>query len=200
MVAPALVEAMNCDLAASPTHASVRVSAAKWTPKGNLVVFAGPGVSRKTLFLALPLLTQSVSRALPDDPAISSRLNVKWGKVLINSVPTGVVEGYPHAHLPATCWQVLIDNNPSLHPLKVCQLPSWVRRPSLFKPGSQSSLVLAYEDPDGSVTQSILAQRYLYAFGAQCKVVKWRQAPPPPFVARISRQSRWLKPRPTSRG
>ena len=180
VVAPALVKAMNRDLAASPTHASVRVSAAKWTPKGNLVVFAGPSISCETLFLALPLLTQSVSQALPDDPAISSRLNVKWGKVLINSVPTGVIEGYPHMHLPATCWQVLIDNNPSLRPLKVCQLPSWVRRPSLFKPGSQSSLVLAYEDPDGSVTQSILAQRHLYAFGAQCKVVKWRQAPPSP--------------------
>ena len=181
VIAPVLVEAMNCDLAASPTHASVRVSAAKWTPKGNLVIFAGPGVSHETLFHALPLLTQSVSRALPDDPAISSRLNVKWGKVLINLVPTGIVEGYPHAHLPATCWQVLINNNPSLRPLKVCQLPSWVWRPSLFKPGSQSSLVLAYKDPDGSVTQSILAQRHLYAFGAQCKVVKWCQAPPSPI-------------------
>ena len=77
VVVPALVEAMNRDLAASPTHTSVRVSAAKWMPKGNLVIFAGPGVSRETLFLALPLLTQSVSWALPDDLAISSRLNVK---------------------------------------------------------------------------------------------------------------------------
>ena len=181
VIVPMLVEAMNRDLAASPTHASIRVSTAKWTPKGNLVVFAGPSISCKTLFLALPLLTQSVSQALPDDLAISSCLNVKWGKVLINLVPTGVIEGHPHVHLPATCWQVLIDNNPSLHPLKVCQLPSWVRRPSLFKLGSQSSLVLAYEDPDDLVMQSILAQHYLYAFRAQCKVVKWHQAPPSPI-------------------
>ena len=89
--------------------------------------------------------------------------------------------GHPHAHLPATCWQVLIDNNPSLRSLKVCQLPSWVWHPSLFQPGSQSSLVLAYEDPDGSITQSILAQHHLYAFRAQCKVVKWHQAPPSPI-------------------
>ena len=104
MVVPALVKAMNCNLATSPTCASVRVSTAKWTPKGNLVVFAGPGVSHETLFLTLPLLTQSVSQALPDDLAFSSCLNVKWGKVLINLVPTGIVEGHPHAHLPATCW------------------------------------------------------------------------------------------------
>jgi len=181
VVAPALVDAMNRALSSSPTHASVRVSAAKWTPKGNLVVFGGPGVSRDTLFHALPLLTSAVSRALPEDPAISSRLNVKWGKVLINSVPTGIVEGHPHAHQSATCWQVLIDNNPSLHNLRVCQLPSWVRQPSLFQPGSQSSLVLAFEDPDGSITQSLLSQRHLYAFGAQCKVKKWRQPPPSPI-------------------
>ena len=192
VVAPALVDVMNRALSASPTHASVRVSAAKWTPKGNLVVFGGPGVSRKTLFHALPTLTSAVSQALPEDPAISSRLNVKWGKVLINSVPTGVVEGHPHAHAPATCWQVLIDNNPSLRNLRVCQLPSWVRRPSLFQPGSQSSLVLTYEDPDGSITQSLLSQRHLYAFGAQCKVKKWRQPPPSPIrraqqAARVSR-------------
>ena len=181
VIAPTLVDAMNRVLSSLPTHASVRVSAAKWTPKGNLVVFGGPGVSRETLFHALPILTSAVSRALPEDPAISSCLNVKWGKVLINSVPTGVVKGHPHAHASATCWQVLIDNNPSLRNLRVCQLPSWVRQPSLFLLGSQSSLVLAFEDPDGLITQSLLSQRHLYAFGAQCKVKKWRQPPPSPI-------------------
>ena len=181
VIVPMLIEAINHDLATSPTHARVRVSAAKWMPKGNLVMFAGPGISCKTLFLTLPLLTQSVSWALLDDLVISSHLNIKWGKVLINSVPTSIIEGHPHAYLPVTCWQVLINNNPSLCPLKVCQLPSWVQHPSLFKPGLQSSLVLAYKDPDGSVIQSILAQCHLYAFGAQCKVVKWCQAPPSPI-------------------
>ena len=132
VVAPALVNAMNCALSTLPTHTSVWVSAAKWTPKGNLVIFAGPSVLCETLFNALPILTSAVSQALPEDPAISSCLNIKWGKVLINSVPTGVVEGHPHAHASATCWQVLINNNPSLCNLRVCQLPSWVHQPSLF--------------------------------------------------------------------
>ena len=103
VLASILVKACNEVLAKDPTFASVWMSAAKWTPKGNLVIFAGPGVSHDQLFSATYILTSAILRALPEDPCITSRLNVKWGKVLINSVPTGVVEGHPHAHLPATC-------------------------------------------------------------------------------------------------
>ena len=124
---PVLVNTCNTALSTDPTHTNVQVSAAKWTPKGNLVVFTGPGVSCDALFATSHVLTSAMSRALPDDPWISSHLNVKWGKVMINSVPTGISEGCPTAHSPAACWQSLIDNNPSLHHLKVCQLPSWVR-------------------------------------------------------------------------
>ena len=179
VLAPALVKVCNDALASNPTHTNVQVSAAKWTPKGNLVVFAGPRVSRDALFATSHLLTSAISQALPDDPKISSHLNVKWGKVLINSVPTGVVEGHPHAHSLPTCWQVLIDNNPSLRHLKVCQLPSWMRCPSLFKPGSQSSLVLAFEDPNRTITPSLICAYYVYAFRAQCQVKAWKQPPLP---------------------
>ena len=77
ILAPALVEICNDALASDPTHANVWVSAAKWTPTGNLVVFAGPGVSRDALFATSHLLTTTISRALPDHPTISSCLNVK---------------------------------------------------------------------------------------------------------------------------
>ena len=167
-------------LSADPTHTNVRVSAAKWTPKGNLVVFAGPGVLRDALFATSHLLTSAVSRVLPEDPVISSRLNIKWGKVLINLVPTGVSKGHPTAHSPATCWQDLILNNPSLCHLMVCQLPSWVRRPSLYQLGSQSSLVFSFEDPDGSLGPALIHARHVYAFGSQCRVSRWRYPPPSP--------------------
>jgi len=167
-------------LSADPTHTNVRVSAAKWTPKGNLVVFAGPGVLRDALFATSHLLTSAVSRVLPEDPVISSRLNIKWGKVLINLVPTGVSKGHPTAHSPATCWQDLILNNPSLCHLMVCQLPSWVRRPSLYQLGSQSSLVFSFEDPDGSIAPSLICACHVYAFGSQCRVSRWRYPPPSP--------------------
>jgi len=103
ILAPALIEICNNALASDPTHANVWVSAAKWTPKGNLVMFASPGVSCDAPFTTSHPLTSAVSQALPDDLKISSHLNVKWGKILINSVPTGIVEGHPHVHSPSTC-------------------------------------------------------------------------------------------------
>ena len=85
VLAPALVKVSNTTLATNPQYAHVRVSAAKWMPKGNLVIFAGPGVSRDTLYSAAPLINSAVSEALLEDPCISACLNVKWGKVLIMS-------------------------------------------------------------------------------------------------------------------
>jgi len=180
ILAPALIEVCNNTLASNHIHANIWDSAAKWTPKGNLVMFASPGVSCDALFTTLYLLTTTVSWALPDNPKISSHLNVKWGKFLINSVSTGIIEGHPHMHSPPTCWQVLINNNPSLCNLKVCQLPSWVCHPSLFTLGLNSSLVLAFEDPDGTITPSLIHACNVYAFGAQCQVKAWKQPPPSP--------------------
>jgi len=189
---PVLVDACNATLSADPTHTNVQVSAAKWTPKGNLVVFAGPSVSHDTLFATSHILMSAVSWVLPEDPKISSCLNVKWGKVLINSVPTGVSEGCPTAHSPAACWQDLISNNPSLCYLTVCQLPSWVHRPSLYQLGSQSSLVFSFKDPDGSIAPALIRAQHVYAFGSQCCVSRWRYPPPSPAkreVAEIAKKA-----------
>ena len=71
VLAPALVEVCNATLAATPQYAHVRVSAAKWTPKGNLVVFAGPGVSHDALYSAAHIINSAISEALPEDPRIS---------------------------------------------------------------------------------------------------------------------------------
>jgi len=192
ILAPALVEICNAALASDPIHANIQLSAAKWTPIGNLVVFAGPGVSCDTLFATSHLLTTTISWALPEHLMISSRLNVKWGKVLINSVPTGVVEGHPHAHSPPTCWQVLIDNNPSFRNLKVCQLPSWVCHPSLFTLGLSSSLVLTFEDPDGTIAPSLIRACNMYAFGAQCRIKAWKQPPPSPAKRAVKKLAKDL--------
>ena len=69
---PVLVATCNAALSTDPIHANVRVSATKWTPKGNLVVFAGPGVTRDALFATSHILTSAVSRVLPEGPQISS--------------------------------------------------------------------------------------------------------------------------------
>ena len=179
VLAPTMVPVCNAALASAPTFASVRVSAAQWTPKGNLVIFAGPETTRAQLFAASHLLTSAVAASLPDRSAVTSRLNVRWDKVLINGVPTGISKEHLNAHSPAECLQEIIANNPAFRTLKVMQLPSWVRPPRLFQPHSMSSLVMAFEDPDGTIVPSLTRGRQLFAFGACTLLKKWKQRNPP---------------------
>ena len=190
VLAPGLMGVCNDTLTSVPTFASIRVSACRWTSKGNLVVFARPDMSRDQLSTASHLLTTAVATSLPDASArISSHLNVCWGKVLVNGVPTGVSDNSPAAHSPSVCLQDLLENNPSLRPLKVTQLPSWVRALRLFQPGLSSSLVFAFEDPDGSIAPSLIATRHLFCFGARVMVRCWRQ-PPPSHRSQVPAQPR----------
>ena len=179
ILAPGLVGVYNDALASVLTFASVQVSACRWTPKGNLVIFAGLDTSRDQLSAASHLLTSAIATSLPDvSTRVSSRLNVRWGKVLVDRVPTGITDDSSAAHSPSVCLQDLLENNPSLRPLKVTQLPSWVRAPCLFQPGSSSSLVFAFKDPDSTITPSLIAARHLFCFGARVMVRCWRQPPP----------------------
>ena len=179
VLAPSLVGVCNDTLASVPTFASVRVSACRWTPKGNLVIFARLDTSRDQLSAASHLLTLAIAALLPDASArVSSYLNVCWGKALVNRVPTGITDNSSAAHSPSVCLQDLLENNPSLRPLKVTQLPSWVWAPHLFQPGSSSSLVFAFEDPDGTIAPSLITARHLFCFGACVMVRRWQQPPP----------------------
>ena len=58
VLAPGLVGVCSNALASIPTFASIRVSACRWTPKRNLVVFAGLDTSRDQLSSASHLLTE----------------------------------------------------------------------------------------------------------------------------------------------
>jgi len=74
-------------------------------------------------------------------------------------------------------------DNPSYGRLTITQLPSWVCSPFSYTPSSYSSLVVAFEDPDGSIASGMVAAKWLYLFGAQATVKRWKQKP------RIGRQS-----------
>ena len=198
ILAPGLVGVCNDTLASVPTFTSVRVSACRWTPKGNLVVFAGPDMSRDHLSAASHLLTSAVATSLPDASAhVSSCLNVHWGKVLVNRVPIGITDDSSASHSPSACLQDLLENNPSLRPLKVTQLPSWVWAPCLLQPSSLSSLVFVFEDPDSTIAPSLIAARHLFCFGACAMVRRWQQ-PPPSHRSRVPAQSRTKLPGPTA--
>ena len=177
-MAPAhLVMLCNEALSKAPRHANVRLSAARWTPKGNLVIVGGPATSLAQLKDATHLITNTIQSTLPEPTtSLASRANVKWSKLLINGVPTGVSEG-SQAYSPAECQRALTLDNPTFGRLTITQLPSWVCPPSSYTPGVYSSLVVAFEDPDGSLASGIVASKWLYLFGAQATVKRWKQKP-----------------------
>ena len=64
--------------------------------------------------------------------------------------------------------QVLMADNPSYASLII----SWVRPPTSYKPGSYSSLVVAFEEGN---LKALLAERYLYSHGTRAPVKIWMQ-------------------------
>jgi len=175
--APSLVEACNEALQSDARHANVRISAAKWAPSGNLVMFAGPDTNLTQLQTSHHIITSAIEAALPKPTPLASHPNIKWSKLLINSVPTSATE-ISLALTCEECHQALLHDNPSYCCLQITQLPSWVRKPSEYKPHSALSLVVVFEDPDGSTLSSLIATRDLYGFGSQLTVHKWKNPPP----------------------
>ena len=53
-------------------------------------------------------------------------------------------------------------------------ITSWVHPPSSYKQDAVSSLSVAFEDPDGTKSKALLAERHLYLFGTRATVKKWK--------------------------
>jgi len=83
--------AMLCQeaLAAQPVYTNIKVSATRWMPKGNLVVFGGLDTSPDSLLAIAHVLTSAIFLWLPllGPSHLSVHANVKWSKVLINGIP-----------------------------------------------------------------------------------------------------------------
>jgi hypothetical protein len=162
-------------------HEDITFSAARYTKKGSLVLTAQHTTSQSQLNLALPDIKTFIERiyassGIQTPPNLTARANVKWSKILIHSVPVGTASDRgPWS--PDECHRALIAHNPSYAALKVTQKPSWVRTPSTLLKGTHSSLVVAFEDPDGSARRTILSQRQLYLLGTRAKVSRWKEKP-----------------------
>ena len=153
----------------------VQLAAVRWTEKGNLVITGGPATKPQSLLTAAPHICSILSQSL-ELPSTSFKLqrraNVKWSKIFIHGVPTGVSPGR-NAYSQEECHAALAAVNPSYATLPITQKPSWVRPPTSYTSGSVSSLSVAFEDPDGSKLRRLLAGKYLYIFGNRTSVKKW---------------------------
>jgi hypothetical protein len=176
-----LTKIFNEALKTSPYH-QVHVAASWWTANANLVITGGHLTTAQQLRDCTEILARALSedQSMLDDvplPHPPTRPNVKWSKVLINGIPTGVQFDRENAYSPEECHEALASENPYYASLLVTQKPSWVRPPTSYTTGSSSSLVVAFEDPDGCKAKALLADKYLYAFGARATAKRWKQRP-----------------------
>jgi len=155
-------------------HALLRIAAAKWTAKGNLVLTASHNNTQLQLNLAGALLKKYVTDIFDNAPIV--RANVKWSKILINGVPTGAGEDRG-PHTPGQCHEALLAENPTYATLNVTQKPSWVRTPSSYAPNSTSSLTVSFEDPDGAKLKELLAVKCFFIFGTAATTKCWNTNP-----------------------
>ncbi|KAF8488156.1 hypothetical protein F5888DRAFT_1754645 [Russula emetica] len=152
---------INNALTATP-HNQVHITAARWTAKGNLVVTGGHLTTAQQLQLASPIITSDFKEAFSA------------------SVPPPHFTDSRGAYTPDECHAALASENPSYIPLIIAHKPSWVKPPSQYTAGSSSSLVMAFEDLDGTKARMLLGAKHLYAFGTRATLRKWKQRPTQP--------------------
>ncbi|KAH9963329.1 hypothetical protein BC827DRAFT_162465 [Russula dissimulans] len=159
---------LNKKFAGSP-YDDIRFAAAKWTSKGNLVLTGRHTITQQQL--------KSHFAGIFDVWELATiRANVKCSRILLNGVPTGKSD----TRVPFSseqCHNTLTIENPYYASLMITQKPAWVREPSQFNTNSSSSLAFSFEDPDGTIAEGLIANRYLFAFGAQATIKKWKTNP-----------------------
>ena len=171
----------------------VHISAARWTTKGNIVLTGGHSNTLQHLTSASNMISSTITSSFPlihehlgtATPHITA--NIRWSKVLLSNIPTGADEKRG-PWTPEECHKVLITDNPRYAELNITQRPSWVKHPDTYKTNSSSSLVFAFEDPEGHNIRSLLKSEKLYIFGTGATVKPWQQQPP------LSRQTRHTEP------
>ena len=173
---------INASLSCS-SATQVRVSAVRWTPKGNLVLWGGANAIASQLTTAIPHISKalhpSLSAQAQSAPALPPTLhhNTKWSKLCLNSAPTRKSD-QQGVYTPDEVHQALITENPCYAALTITQKPSWVQNPFTYRNGATSSLSVSFEDPDGSTARALLHTCMLFAFRHVITIKCWKNLPP----------------------
>jgi hypothetical protein len=155
--------------------------------KGNLIVFGGPYKTLASLQATAPLISCILTHyfELPaSSPLSTPHPNIKWSRVTANGVPTRVSPSSATMS-PDNCHWALIALDPMYTFLPITLYPSWVCSPSSYSAGSTSSLIFAFEDPDGSHLKTLLSDCHLFLCSIRGVLKKWKQKPPPAKVTSL---------------
>ena len=153
----------------------IKFSAARYNRKRNLVFTTHHTTTQAQLNSFADDIKSFIERlsdthGTPLSHPITARANVKWFKLLINSI--NKMRG---PFISDKCHRSLVAHNPSYATLKITQKPSWVRPPSSLTADTHSSLVVAFEDLDGFARRSLLSNKQLFILGTRAKVTCWKE-------------------------
>jgi hypothetical protein len=164
-----LVPLLNSSLCKNNKFSHVKVVGVKWTQISNLAVRT-QAPSPMVLVAAL----KAVQASITNDLLIIKDIipNTRWSCMTLSHVYTSK-EPNSSTYNPEDIHEELVLNNPNYALLTIRQLPAWLRNPSSFKDGQVTSVSLAFEDHDGSISRK-LAGTTLTAFGnLRCTLKPW---------------------------
>ncbi|KZT05418.1 uncharacterized protein LAESUDRAFT_760290 [Laetiporus sulphureus 93-53] len=159
-----LVSDVNAALAA------VLTALAAYPSSSGNIVLAFPAT---TSYCRIDEHLPTIRNALRLNPDHHISRNVKWSRVLLGNVSTRAAPGGA-VHSTLALSDELVKN-PALARLHLTQPPCWARRPEQID-GAHSSVVLGFEDLDGSILTTLL-RTPLFAFGAPVTTSRWRDKP-----------------------
>lgn len=159
-------------------HSQVHILAAKWMARDNIILTGGATNSLKQLLAAKVIIRQGLYSRLPflspQTNPLPITANMKWSKILINHIPTGI-SSTRGPWTPEECHDALLTENPSYAALTITQKPSWIKPTNTYKQKTTSSLVFAFEDPDSNFAHNIITSEFFYAFGTRATVNIWKE-------------------------
>ncbi|KAF8331544.1 hypothetical protein F5887DRAFT_1081225 [Amanita rubescens] len=152
---------------------TARISAVNRMAKGNMVIIGGLTTTSQQLTDALPYIKPVLEYGA--GISVETFSGTKWRRVCINGVPTPP-EG--PAYTPGVIATQLKLNNLWSNKLRMPIQPYWIRPPSTIEKGCRSTVVLTFEDEEGTVQQGVLRQRKAFLFGRTCTMRPWTEKKP----------------------
>ncbi|KAG8794963.1 hypothetical protein FRC12_019534 [Ceratobasidium sp. 428] len=170
--ARSIAERINTAIAKASPNPPPKLIGVNWNRSNNIILTFPPNTSVPS---TIDLLKRSgVLKALDFPPDTPLSADVPWSKIMITHVPTGFGEEagvFPDHQVV----QSFLESNEWAKKLRFGQQPRWLKRPdTINKP--LSSVVLSFEDPDGSIIREVL-RKPVFMFSTLVRTKRWEDKP-----------------------
>ncbi|KAI0055444.1 hypothetical protein BV25DRAFT_1921833, partial [Artomyces pyxidatus] len=153
--------AINSRLRNTPSAKNALLMGVDWNDNGNCILFFSPSTDIDAILSLRHVLAPLIA---PDREIVISH-NTRWSTAVLGNVLVRDYDGGVH---DSETILAALKTNPFFAQARITQDPRWLR-PLEEISSSRSSVVVAFEDPDGSQLKALTKQR-IFAFGDQLRV------------------------------